>query len=419
MEALLKEMEREEHWQQTHERMMLKENLDINELAEIELAYHDGYHKKVLEQIRKKEFTFGRCEKRLLNKIGTDNKRTVYMYDIKDRYILGGMYRAFSEYYKEEISENVFSYKRGIKTLDAIEYILADRELAEKHGVKLDISAYFNSINKESLTRTIEEISGGDSRIQFILGDLLLNEKVYYRGEIITEYKSIVPGTPFSSFLANYILKEIDDFIVEELGITYARYSDDLILFADEVEELEKALGKIKVRLVELGLTINEDKYEWYKPGEEITYLGLKIKGDRVDISDNSARKYKKKIKRASRDGRKRIEISGRDAEKEAINFFKRLNHRVYKCYIQDKSKFGWAYYAFRYVNTLETLRELDFYTKDRARQMITGRNNSANIWKVTDEKLEELGYVSLCSMYLKFKEDFDMYCDTVDLIKT
>ncbi len=48
---------------------------------------------------------------------------------------------------------------------------------------------------------------------------------------------------------------------------------------------------------------------------------------------------------------------------------------------------------------------------------MITGKNNSANIRKVSNDLLEELGYVSLCGMYLKFKEDFDMYCDTVDLI--
>lgn len=67
----------------------------------------------------------------------------------------------------------------------------------------------------------------------------------------------------------------------------------------------------------------------------------------------------------------------------------------------------------------MDTLRELDFGLKDRIRQLITGKNNASNIKKVPNEKLVELGYVSLCDMYIKFKTDFDMYCDTVDLIRT
>lgn len=48
---------------------------------------------------------------------------------------------------------------------------------------------------------------------------------------------------------------------------------------------------------------------------------------------------------------------------------------------------------------------------------MITNKNNSANIRKVSNEKLKELGYVSLVEMLIKFRTDFDYYCDAVDLI--
>jgi hypothetical protein len=172
------------------------------------------------------------------------------------------------------------------------------------------------------------------------------------------------------------------------------------------------------LKLDELGLKINNSKYEWFNPGDEITYLGLKLSGDIVDISKHSAVKFKKKIKHACKIGRQSIELDKKDAFKVASKIIKRFNHRVYKCYIQDASKFGWAYYAFRYINTVETIRQLDFYLKDRIRQMITGKNNSANIKKVPNDKLAELGYISLCEMYIKFKKDFDMYCDSVDLIK-
>lgn len=419
MGKIFEEMKKQEYWDLTYERMMLKENFNTNQLADIVDLYNSNYQLEVIDGIMNKKFKFGKCEKQLLNKIGTNKKRVVYIYDIKDRYILGGLYRVFSAYYKDKINSNVFSYKSRVKTLDAVEYLLSDKDLINKHGVKLDISAYFNSVNKENLIRAIDELTENEGEIRYLLEDLLLNEEVYHRGKKLEEYKSLVPGTPFSSFLANYILKDIDDFIVNELNITYARYSDDLIIFADTIDELNIALEMIKGKLLELGLKINESKYEWYSPGEEITYLGLKIDNKKIDLADNSVRKYKKKVKRACRDARKRVEIEGKDPYKEAEKVFKRLNHRVFKCYVQDKSKFGWAYYAFRYINTMDSISELDFYTKDRVRQLITGKNNSGNIKKVPDKKLEELGYVSLCAMFIKFKTDFDMYCDTVDLLRT
>ena len=419
MGKLFDELMKEEHWFGTYERMLEKQNFTTKQLAEIIGLYESKYHLSVLKEVKEGTFKWGKCEKQLLNKIGTDRKRTVYIYSIADRYILGGLYRAFSAYYSDKVSDNVFSYKKGVRTISAIEYLMSDKDLVGKYGLKLDISAYFNSVNRECLVGMIDELSYGEVELREMLCGILLNDEVWYNNEKIDEYKSLIPGTPFSSFLANYSLKDVDNYIAINLGITYARYSDDIIMFADTTEELQLGLDSVRKKLGELGLKINPDKYEWYEPGDVITYLGLKLEGTKIDISDNSAMKYKKKIRRATRDGRKLMETKGVDGYKQAKKMLARHNHRVYKCYIQDASKFGWAYYAFRYVNTLETLRELDFYLKDRIRQMITGRNNSANIKKVTDEMLVELGYISLCDMYIKFTQDFDMYCDTVDLIRT
>lgn len=44
-------------------------------------------------------------------------------------------------------------------------------------------------------------------------------------------------GTPMSPFLANVYLTEMDKYF-EERDVLYFRYSDDIILFADSMEEL-------------------------------------------------------------------------------------------------------------------------------------------------------------------------------------
>lgn len=419
MGALLNELEKEEYWESTYIRMMNKESFNINQKAEIISLYENKYHREVITQIKEGRFNWGICEKLALNKIGTTKKRIVYIYSIKDRYILGGLYRAFSHYFKGEISSNVFSYKKGVRTVSAIEYLMDDSELMKKAGVKLDISSYFNSVSREYLTKMINELTEGEPEIRKVLDGLLFDDRVMYRGKEIVEYKSLIAGTAFSSFLANYCLKDIDTFVADKLNLTYARYSDDIILFADTVKELEDGIEFIGNKLAESGLKINESKYEWFEPGDTITFLGLQLTDRKIDVAPNSAKKFKKKIKHACVYGRREIEINGKDPYKVAIKVLKRFNYRVYKCYIQDESKFGWAYYAFRYINCTDTIRELDFYLKDRIRQMITGKNNSANITKVSNEKLKELGYVSLCEMYSKFKFDFDMYCDTVDLMRT
>ncbi len=188
-------------------------------------------------------------------------------------------------------------YKKGVKTLTAIEYLLSDKDIFNKYGVKLDISAYFNSVSETYLRKILDELMVGEDELKRVLHDLFFDNTVIYKGRLIQEFKSLIPGTSLSSFFANYCLKDLDNYIVNKLGITYARYSDDIIFFADTIEELKVGLQKVSEKLAELGLKINENKYEWFKPGDEITYLGLKIQGDKIDISKNSAKKIQEKDK--------------------------------------------------------------------------------------------------------------------------
>lgn len=418
MRSIVEELRNRVYWDITYNRMMEKDNLSTSQKITLMEIYNDTYIEEVINKIVNKEYKWSICEKQLLNKFGTTKKRVVYIYDIEDRYLLGVLYRCFSNYFKESISNNVFSYKHKVKTVTAIEYLMSDNQLPNKYGLKLDISSYFNSVSEEYLHKVVDELTVDEPEVRHLIETLLFDKRVMFRGKEIEEYKALIAGTAFSSFLANYCLKDIDNFITEKLHITYARYSDDIICFADTLEELNVGLEVIKEQLDSIGLKINTSKYEWFQPGEEVTFLGLKLHGKTIDVSENSVKKFKRKIRYSCRYGRNQIETKGIDPYKMAKRIISRYNYRIYKCYIQDASKFGWAYYAFRYINTTDSIRQLDFYLRDRIRQMITGKNNSANIRKVSDDKLKELGYISLCDMYNKFKYDFDMYCDTVDLIR-
>lgn len=419
---LLDELKKDIYWTDTYEKMRIKRNFHTKKIEELDKIVEDNFKDTAIELIEKGKYIWSTPEKHKLNKIGTTKKRVVYIYSMKDRYLLGVLYRVCSAYFSDRVSEACFSYKSGVRTLSAIEYLLHDPELFNKKGVKLDISAYFNSVKKDYLSGVVDELFITENYIHSLISGLLFNDAVMDGGKLVSEYKGLIPGTALASFFANYCLKDLDNYISGDMGVTYARYSDDIILFDFDESKLQEYLDLIGDKLKECGLAINPTKYEWYTPGDEITYLGLKVYEEdgkvNIDISENSKRKMKAKIRKSTKYLRKKVEMEGKDPYKCARDMLKRYNHRVYKCYIEDKSKYGWAYYAFRYINNTESIREIDYYVKDRVRYLITGKNNSANIRKVPNQKLEELGYKSLVDMYKLFLDDFDVYCDEVYLIK-
>lgn len=405
------------YWDETLSRMLRRRWISDEERVELEVISSEENRRRIIEGLG--EYEWGIPDRVEIGKIGSKKKRVVYRYGIRDRYILGVLYRVYSEVYKDEVSERCYSYRRGVKTLNAIEYIKGDKGIFSKYGVKLDIQSYFNKINKGSLYRVIDEITEGESELRGLLSKIYKVDRVKERGVEVEEYKGMIPGVAFASFIANYSLKDIDRYVVEELGLTYARYSDDIIMFSGSEAKLRVVLSDIGEMLRCKGLEINSRKYEWYKPGDDIEYLGLEIKvGGEVDISKNSKRKIKGRIKHISKVSRREIEVKGRDVEVVLRGVIRRINYRLYKCYIEDNSKFGWGYYVFNNVNTDRGIREIDYYMRDRLRYIVTGVNNRGNIKRVSNEYLKRLGYISMVELYRRYKIDKDYYIDTIDMME-
>lgn len=291
--------------------------------------------------------------------------------------------------------------------------VAAEKQKAGKAGLRIiGIMRDINNMN----ARPVGYILFNDAKKQSM--NLLLVDKVSYKGQIINEYKALIPGCALGSFFANYTLKDCDQYF-DDNNILYARYSDDIIIMGDSNEELQTHIEVVKKYLAEYGLIINESKYKWFAPSDEVEFLGLKITqtGD-IDISDKGKQKIKRQIHRWCRKGRIEIEKGQTTFEKAAGKILYRLNHKNFICYIDHDNTFGWCHYAFRYITTIDTLKELDFYTKDTLRAMKTGKHNKANARVLNDEELKELGWVSLVELYNLYKFDFDYYCEVIELFR-
>jgi len=409
------ELLNKEYWDLAYERLVNKpfSNVLFDNLFVLKENPIEREH--IAKQLVKGKYSWSVPEKLELAKSGTTKKRIVYMYSEVDRYILGVLYRALSNIFKDKVAENCYSYKRGVNTAQAIREI-SKTDYLQQYGLKLDIHSYFNSVKREHLNNCLTELFGVTTGIRKTMDALFNCDTVLYKGKEIEEYKALIPGCALGSFFANYCLRDVD-YHFKEKGITYARYSDDIIFFADTEEEIELNLKYLLDKIKEYGLEVNEKKYTHFSPNEEITYLGLALSSDGIDISNHAKEKIKKTIKRWIRKGRREIELDGESFEKVAKKIIQRFNYRLYKCFIEDARKFGWGYYAFRYITTADSIIEIDYYLKDRLRYLKTGKNNKANHKALSDDELHKLGLVSTYEMYKLFKYDFEYYCEVVSLI--
>lgn len=393
--------------------MILKQNFS-KEDKDLLWKLKEIYKNDIVNELMSGEYNWSIPRKVEIAKSESKKKRTVYIYDIKDRYILGVLYRAISAYYKDDINNRCFSYTKGKSTSNAIRYVRDNKTEELKYGVKVDIHAYFNSVSREKVIEMINCLFTGG--IKESIEKLMLNDSVLWKEKEIKEWKSLIPGCALGSFFANYTLKECDDYF-DNKNTIYARYSDDIIVLESSREELQKDLDIIMKYLNNYGLTMNPDKYTWFEPTDNVEYLGLKILGDgTIDISDHAKQKIKRQIHRWCRKGRMEIERDGKPFYVVAKRIIRQLNNKNLFCAINHDATFGWAMYSFSKITTIQSLKELDYYTKDTLRAMKTGKHNKANYGAISEEEFHELGLLSLVEMYMLYRQDYDYFMEVIEV---
>lgn len=414
MQRLRDELLNNIHWEETYVRMSTKQGFSKDDKDTL-WKMKEIYRETIVEELMSGIYNWDVPSKVEIAKAQSKKKRIVYIYSIRDRYILGVLYRAISARFKDTVSDSCYSYKKGISTNCAIKYIRDNRKDSYKYGVKIDIHAYFNSVSKEKVIEMLNELF--NDGMLTTMKKLMLTDKVKWKGNVIEEWKALIPGCALGSFFANYCLRECDAYF-DNQDCIYARYSDDIIILTDSKEKLSILLDKLKEYLNKYKLTINPNKYKWFESGDSIDYLGLKLDDKGViDISDHAKMKIKKQIHRWCRKGRMEIERDYKSFNAVARRIIRQLNNKNFKCFINNQGTFGWCHYAFSKITTIKSLIEIDFYTRDTLRAMKTGKHNKANAKAITDLEFKELGWVSLVDLYKLYKEDFDYYCEIIELL--
>ncbi len=375
-----------------------KEEKDI--LVFIEEKRYEKYYRLIKEG----NFPTDYPKKLIVNKEGSHKKRVVYSFADEENIIW--KFIAFHLYeYDDIFCDNCYAFRRGYGVKDAIRKFRGNVEFSRMYCYKADISNYFNSIDVELLLRKLDFVKVRDEELYGLFEKLLREDRVYDNDTIIREEHGAMAGTPCSPFFANVYLADMDKLFWDK-RVPYFRYSDDILIFAETGEELEKNRQQFCEILRNHKLDTNESKVNIAKPGERIEFLGFEYDGGCIDLSDNTKRKLKAKIKRKADALRRWQRKKNLSADKAAIGFINTMNRKFYggsdKAW--DEDDFTWSRWFFPNINTDKSLKEIDEYMQEYIRYVVTGRHFKGN-YRITYEQMKAWGYRSLVHEYYRWKK--------------
>lgn len=355
----------------------------------------------VIDKIKRGE-DFSIPTKRYVNKIDSNKKRVVYTFSREENYVLKILTFLLIREYDHIFSQNLYSFRANKSVGKAIGKIKKLRDIDSCYTYKIDVSNYFNSINVGRLLVMLKDVFVDDAELYAFFSRLLDSPYSTENDVVIEEDKGVMAGTPTASFLSNVYLSGLDRKF-EEGDVRYFRYSDDIIIFAKSLDEIENAKMIMLNHLDDYGLSVNRSKEIMSNPGEKWSFLGFSYYRGDIDISDISLEKLKAKMRRKSKALVRWKEINNKTAENAVRAFIKRFNRKFYEAI--DVHETNWSRWYFPVITTDKGLKHIDTYMQQCIRFISTGKHTKSN-YNFRYEDMKDLGYRSLVNEWYKNKCD-------------
>jgi RNA-directed DNA polymerase len=185
-------------------------------------------------------------------------------------------------------------------------------------------------------------------------------------------------GGVISPLLANVYLNTFD-WRMKEQGFAIVRYADDAVILCKTEEQAKKAYLSAKTILEEeLRLRMHPEKTKVVDFDEGFRFLGFDFRRDYITVPDTKVKKYKDKIRKATR----------RQQGKNLSGMLKKLNEIIR----------GFGNY-FGIGNVKKKFERLDKWMRMRVRAFMRRKKSTVSNQLIPNKVLESAGMVFLTSL--------------------
>ena len=203
---------------------------------------------------------------------------------VRDRVVQTSCLILLEPFFEPYFSNYSFAYRPRRDAHQALSLVRSRIRMEYEWAVTSDIKKCFDSIDHNVLLEFIER-KIADADILNLIKHLLYVEVLEFN-ELLPTILGVPQGESLSPLLSNIYLDPLDKHL-ENLGYSFVRYADDIIIQTKTKEEAERALFVLKNFLMEpLHLEIKPAKTNFAFVEDGFEFLGFKIKRDTISIRD-------------------------------------------------------------------------------------------------------------------------------------
>ena len=199
--------------------------------------------------------------------------RDIFIYNIKDRIKAQAIYRVLLPEFEKVFSKRLFSYRPGKPPYFAAKNFCHRyrKNFSTDKALVLDLENYSDLIDKNVLYSQLENIFE-DRKILDLLKLFIFN-KIYKNGKIEAPDIGLVQGVPLIALFNNLYLTDLDHKYQKQCSF-YIRIGDDIGIFDNNIDKLNKLKLEIIKDLNIRNLTINNSKLFIGDAKENFSFLG-------------------------------------------------------------------------------------------------------------------------------------------------
>ena len=224
----------------------------------------DAVH-HLVDQIRVDRYQMGEMQPYQIPKKGGDF-RTIHVPNVQDRLLQSQAARVLSPVVNRLLSDACFAYREGFSREQAIKRYFHEYRQGYRYGLKADIEAFFESVDRTRLLALLRGLFPQEPLIDLLEQWLTADPTV----------PGLPQGNPLSPVLSNLFLDQFDREL-QALGWKLIRYGDDFLVLFQLPEHYGPVLSWLETRLAVLGLTLAADKTTFFAPTYPITFLGYHL----------------------------------------------------------------------------------------------------------------------------------------------